>query len=232
MSFSERPSRGIKARPSDSIITNRPKSSLPEGYTPNSTLPPGYMPPQRDLQKTGAMAREAQNTTLSRGQIFGLAAGGLVLIVVVAVAATLLIGAIFVQGSLGGPDTTLDTFYNALREQNYVQAYDQLSPAQRSVLSLSSFSGDYEQDDTVYGPISDFEIDTPTVNGNQATATVHVTRTITQNATTTISYTLDTVTLVVSNGAWYIDHIDTRTLNITPTPLSSSIHVQPGAHLD
>lgn len=231
MAFSERPPRGSNARPADSLIANRPKTSLPPGYTPNSTLPPGYLPPARDLQKTGAMARDAQKTTLSRRQIFGLAAGGLVLIAVIAVAATFVISAIFVQGSLGGPDSTIDAFYSALRQQNYTQAYSQLSPAQQNAQSLSAFSGTYEQFDTVNGPISDFTIDTPTVNGNQATATVHVTRTTTQNQVATITYSLDTLTLVQSNGTWYIDHINTRTLNLTPTPLPSSVHMQPGAHI-
>ncbi len=212
--------RDANADPSQSLIANRPKSRLPEGYTPNSTLPPGYMPPRRDLQKTGAVARQSERPSLTRRQILLLGVGGIAVVVIVALAATLLISAVFVQNSLGGPETTIDSFYSALKQQNYALAYSQLSPAQKNAQSEAVFASHYQQIDAQDGAVSDFTIEQSSINGDRATAEVQVTRTTLQNQTATYTYSLDTLKLVQDNGTWAIDSITSKTLAITPTPLS------------
>jgi hypothetical protein len=217
--FTMRP-RDANADPSQSLIANRPKSRLPEGYTPNSTLPPGYMPPMSNLQKTGEIARQSERTSLSRRQIFVLATGGVALVVLVAIAATFFISALFVQGSLSGPDTSIDSFYSALKQQDYTRAYGQLSPAQKNAQSVGFFTSHYQQLDSLNGAVSDFTIEQSNTNGDHATATVQVTRSTVQNQVVTVTYTLDTLTLVQNNGAWAIDTITSKALTLTPTPIS------------
>jgi hypothetical protein len=223
MAFPERP-RGARQTPTpaDSLITNRPKSRLPEGYSPSSTLPPGYMPPLRDLEKSGAIARKASKTPLTRNQILGLAAGGLVVVALVAVALTLIISTFIVSNAVGGSgaDTAVDNFYSALRSQSYAQAYTMLSPAAKAAQSQEEFTSYYTQLDTTEGTISAFTVDTPTTSGNQTTDMVHVTRSILQDQTPTDTYTEDTVHLVQTNGTWTIDLVTSRTLDITATPAS------------
>lgn len=223
MAFPERP-RGARRTPTpaDSLIANRPKSRLPENYSPSSTLPPGYMPPLRDLEKTGAIARKAEKTPLTRNQILGLAAGGIVVVALVAVALTLIISTFIVTNAVNGSgaDTAVDNFYSALRGQSYAQAYALLSPAAKDAQSQDGFTSYYTQLDTTYGAIESFTVDAPTTNGNQTTDTVHITRSILQGQTPTYTYTLDTVHLVQTNGAWTIDSIDSKNLNITATPVS------------
>lgn len=212
MAYLQRPRGTPTDAPGQSQI-NRPKTRLPEGYTPNSTLPPGYMPPMRDLQKTGAMVRAARKATLSRNQIIGLAAGTAALVIAVAVAGALLIGTIFVQNSLSGPETTIDTFYSALRSQDFARAYAQLSASQKSAQTESDFAATYQQLDVLSGPVVDFSIDQTTTNGNQATATVQVRRVASQT-----QITIDTVTLVQTNGTWAISQITSHIAVPTTTP--------------
>jgi hypothetical protein len=223
MAFPERP-RGARPTPTpaDSLIANRPKSRLPEGYSPSSTLPPGYMPPLRDLEKTGAIARKASKTPLTRNQVLGLAAGGIVVVALVAVALTLIISALIVNNAVGGSgaDTAVDNFYSALRSQSYTQAYAMLSPAYKADESQDAFTSYYTQLDTTEGTISAFTVDTPTTSGNQTLDTVHVTRSILQGQTPVDTYMLDTVHLVQTNGAWTIDSVDSKNLDITATPIS------------
>jgi hypothetical protein len=211
MAYLQRPPGGPTGAPGQSQI-NRPKSRLPENYTPDSTLPPGYIPPARDLQKTGAMVRNARHTVLSRNQIITLAVGGGAVILAVAIAATLLISAIFVQTNLNSPETTVEAFYSALRAQNYTQAYGQLSPTQKNAQSASTFVGYYTQLDVLSGPVVSFTVTQITTNGNQATATVQVSR----GASTTL-VALDTDTLIQNNGTWYINQIQSHTVAATPT---------------
>ena len=211
MAFLQRPRGAPPEAPGQSQI-NRPKTRLPEGYTPNSTLPPGYLPPVRDLQKTGAMLRSSRKTVLSRNQIIGLAIGAGAMIIAIAVVVTLLIGTLFVQSTLNSPETTIDSFYSALRSQNYAQAYDQLSSAQKSAQSEAVFASHYQQLDVLSGPVVDFTIDQTTTTGNQATSTIQVRRAATQS-----QIAIDTLTLVQSNGTWYVSQISSRTLAVTPT---------------
>ena len=212
MAFLQRPRGTPPEAPGQSQI-NRPKTRLPEGYTPNSTLPPGYLPPIRDLQKTGAMVRSSRKTVLSRNQIIGLALGAGAIVIAVAVVVTLLIGTLFVQSTLNSPETTIDAFYSALRSQNYASAYAQLSSTQKNGQSEAIFASHYQQLDVLGGPVVDFTIDQTSTNGNQATATVQIGRSSTQN-----QITIDTVNLVLSNGTWYINQISSRTVAATPTP--------------
>ena len=206
-----------EADPSQSLIANRPKSRLPEGYSPNSTLPPGYLPPTRDWQRTGAMAREADRPALTRRQIIMLGVGGVALVLAIAIVATLVISTLFVQNSLNSATTTIDTFYSALRAQDDTQAYGQLSPAYRASLSQDAFTSQFHQLDLLNGPITAFVVEQQNTSGASGTAVVQVTRS--GNHT---QAQLDTLTLTQVNGAWYIDHIASQQQTINATPTSDS----------
>ena len=222
MAFLQRPRGAPSEAPGQSQI-NRPKTRLPEGYTPNSTLPPGYLPPVRDLQRTGAMLRSSRKTVLSRNQIIGLAFGAGAIVIAVAVVVTFLVGTLFVQSTLNSPETSIDTFYSALRSQDYATAYAQLSSNQKNVQSEAVFASHYQQLDVLGGPVVDFTIDQTNTSGTQATATVQVNRASTQN-----QITVDTLSLVQNNGTWYINQIGSRTVAVTATPRSIS---QPAQYL-
>jgi hypothetical protein len=203
-----------EADPSQSLLASRPKSRLPEGYTPNSTLPPGYLPPTRDWQRTGAMAKDAQRPALSRRQTFMLALGGLGVVALIAIVATLVISTLFVQNSLNGATTTIDTFYSSLRAGDTAQAYAQLSPGYKASLSQDAFSAQFQQLDVLNGPIVNFTVDQQNTSGTSGTAVVSVSR-----GTNHVQVQVDTLTLVQVSGSWTIDHITSKQQPVTTPTL-------------
>jgi len=206
-----------EADPSASLLANRPKSRLPQGYSPNSTLPPGYLPPNRDWQRTGAMAREADRPSLTRRQIVMLAIGGAGLVALIAIVATLVISTIFIQNSLSGATTTIDTFYNSLRAGDDAQAYGQLSPTYRASIPQASFAAQFHQLDVINGPIATFTVSQENTNGTSGTAVVTVARSGNQT-----QMQVDTLTLTQVNGTWYIDRITSRQQPIAATATPGS----------
>ncbi len=208
---------GSEADPSASLLANRPKSRLPEGYSPNSTLPPGYLPPSRDWQRTAAMARDADRPALTRRQIVVLGVGGAGLVALIAVVATLVISTIFVQNSLSGATTTIDTFYSSLRAGDQAQAYSQLSPAYRASISQAAFVAQFHQLDVLNGPIANFTVDSDNTNGNSGTAVVRVSR-----SGNSSQVQIDTLTLTQVNGTWTIDRITSRQQPVAATATPNS----------
>lgn len=214
MTFPERPS-AARTAPSPRPVMHRPDVRLPPGYSPNSSLPPGYRPPPRDLQRSGSLARSASKTTLNRRQAILLALGGLGLIVAIMVVATLVISTIVLQNTVGSAETTLDTYYSALRTQDYAHAYDQLSPNRRAAQTQANYISQRQQLDVLGGPIVKFTIDHSATNGNHATATVTSNR-----ANTLTRMTVDSITLIKVNGTWYIDSFTSQEENVSATPQS------------
>ncbi|MBA3826798.1 MAG: DUF4878 domain-containing protein [Ktedonobacterales bacterium] len=206
-----------EADPSASLLANRPKSRLPQGYSPNSTLPPGYLPPTRDWQRTGAMAREADRPALTRRQIVTLAIGGAGLVALIALVATLVISTLVVQNSLNGATTTIDTFYSALRAGDDVQAYSQLSPTYRASIPQATFGAQFHQLDVLNGPIANFTVNQQNTSGANGTAVVSVARSGNHS-----QVQVDTLALVQVNGTWYIDRITSRQQPVVTTPTPES----------
>jgi hypothetical protein len=193
---------------------SRPDVRLPPGYSPNSSLPPGYKPPRLDLQATGATLRSSGKTPMSRRQVLWLALVGTGIVVAIMVIATLALSAIFVQSTVGSAETTLDTYYSALRTQDYTRAYNQLAPALKAAQSQTDYTSRQRQLDLLNGAVVKFTIQSSTVNGKSAMATVEVDRGVTD-----IQATLDTVMLAQVNDTWYIQSITSHaTTPSTPQP--------------
>lgn len=212
MTFPERHA-AARTAPSPRPVINRPDVRLPPGYSPNSSLPPGYQPPHRDLQRSGTLARSARKTTVSRRQAIILALGGLGLILAIVVIATLVISTIVLQNTVGSAETTLDTYYSALRTQDYTHAYDQLSPTFRSSQTRDNYISQHRQLDVLGGPVVKYSIEHSATNGNHATATVTSNR-----ANSLTSMTVDTIALVKVNGGWYIDSFTSQQESVPSTP--------------
>ncbi len=196
-------------------LSERQSPKIPDGYAPDRSLPAGYAPPARDLQRTGAMAREAARPMLTRRQTIWLAVGGAVLVAIIATVVTLVIGALFVQNTLSGPETTLDTYYSDLRNQNYGSAYAQLSTTAQHAQSESAFTAYYQQLDLISGTITSFSIDAESTNGSAGSAKVSFTR-----SNDSHHVTIDHVTLTLVNGTWQISGIVSRT-QVAQTPGAS-----------
>jgi hypothetical protein len=185
---------------------------VPEGYTPDRSLPPGYIPPAHDLQRTGAMARDAARPMLTRRQTIWLVVGGAALVAIIATVVTLVIGTLFLQNTLSGPETALDTYYSDLRNQNYVSAYAQLSATAQRAQSESDFAAYYQQLDLVGGTITSFSIDASSTSGSTGSAQVSISR-----SNDSHHVTIDQVTLIDTNGTWQISGITSRTSTASPT---------------
>ena len=210
------PKSPLSGSPSNSQVSrpmNRPRSRLPEGYSPGNSLPPGYIPPARDLLADGDRFREQnKRTSLTNRQIMLLAGGIVALVALVIVVVFAVAGSLFVGNAINGNgDTTLQRFYSDLESQNYTHAYSLLSPQTQAGQKQDEFVNHFKQLDALNGNIAKFNIVSDTVSGNKATAIVQFTRDPSQPR-----ISVDTIQLVQSNGTWLIDRISSR--NIDPTP--------------
>jgi pSer/pThr/pTyr-binding forkhead associated (FHA) protein len=93
------------------------------------------------------------------------------------------------------PGKTLDAFCNALQAKDYPTAYIQLSSNRQNLITENSFASDF----SIYSTCSHTD---PTEAGSDATATI------------TFSGPLSNMTgaagLVLENGTWKIDYVDTQ----------------------
>ena len=206
--LSEPPYSSQTSRP-----VNRPASKLPAGYKPSSSLPPGYLPPLRDLEKTGAIVNEMNQSRLTRRQIFMLAGGAVVLVLFILIIGIVVGSSLIVQSAIGNPDSTIQHYYADLEAQNYAGAYKLLSPQFQQREDQQTFVNQNQQLAGLGGPIVRFTIVSDITKGNHATAEVQFTRDPTQPRSTQ-----DTLQLVQSNGSWVIDSITAQNIISTATP--------------
>ena len=184
-------------------VVARPESSLPPGYLPTTkTALKGYQPTHPDLQLSGALARQARQTTFSRTQLLVLAGlMGVVLVVGVAIGLWAF-GTPAAASASNTPSTTTQSYFDALSRQAYSQAYDLLSPAAMQSESRTAFINRNQQFDKIGGVITAFTIASATTTDQHATVDVSVIR---QGQTT-----LATVNLTASGGKWYVDSVVTH----------------------
>lgn len=122
-----------------------------------------------------------------------------------------------VQTGFSDPQNTVQQFYGALHQTNYTQAYSYFSNNAKAHLSKDSFEDLYSGYDRVDGIIQDFPVQSSAVKGNTAQVLVLVTRRGDDN-----TGQLQTLHLVNSHGAWFIDSIVMgSTVPLTPVPASS-----------
>jgi hypothetical protein len=110
------------------------------------------------------------------------------------------------QSSLNSPQTTLDDFESALHDGDYQTAYNQLSSRYQQQLGYQTFRSDYSTLDVLHGPIQSYQISNLQVQSDTATATVKLVRGMQANRTVKET---QVVQLLLEDGSWKIDHIDT-----------------------
>jgi hypothetical protein len=118
-------------------------------------------------------------------------------------AATVLLGSLWVQGQLGDPSITVQNYYSALKQKNYVQAYSYLSKKAQGQTSLDAFSGTYGSYDRVDGVIDQHIVTASKVGSDTATVTVTIVRRGRDRAQQ------QSVQLVKDGSDWRIDALTT-----------------------
>ena len=118
--------------------------------------------------------------------------------------AFLALNALSLQSSLDSPQQTISTFYTALHNRDYQNAYSQLSSRYQHELGFSSFQAEYVTQDDLVGPIESQQITNIQTQSDSATAVVQLVRGT--QAATQINQT-HRLTLVRESGAWKIDHL-------------------------
>lgn len=141
--------------------------------------------------------------------------GALALVACVATATAAVYGSAWLQGILNDPSTTVQNFYGAVQQGDYVRAYTDFSDAARQRISESAFAAQFSSYDLIDGSVISYMLGTPryTNGGNTATLTVAVTRRANPVATET-----DTLALVKQAGQWRIAAIAVTTGAPTPVP--------------
>jgi hypothetical protein len=201
-----------------------PSDSSDENAVPAESIParsfPGNAPPSRISQNghqhhVGSLT-PLQAAVLRKGKVpiqgkrhrlLPLILGGIGAIIIVSclsIGAVVTTSLLSFQSSLNGPQTTLNDFYSALHTSDYHSAYDQLSSRYQHALDYNTFQTRYAALDSLRGPIENHQITDVQTQGNNATATVKLVR---QMQSGSPSNELQTVQLIVENGAWKIDQI-------------------------
>jgi hypothetical protein len=130
------------------------------------------------------------------------ALGAVALLACVATATAVVASGVWLQGTLRDPSTTVQSFYGALQQKDYAQAYTYFTTRERSHLSLTAFQDQFASYDTLDGAINTYSLG-PTqlgANGAAATVVVKVTRREAGSAPQ-----IHTLRLLKEQGDWRID---------------------------
>ncbi len=130
--------------------------------------------------------------------------GVLFIISCLGIGAAITINLLSFQGSLNGPQTTINDFYSALHTSNYHSAYNQLSLRYQQALDYNAFQAKYSALDALHGPIQSHQISNIQTQSKSAIATVKLVRSV---QTKTAETEIQTVQLIVENSSWKIDNI-------------------------
>lgn len=140
--------------------------------------------------------------------------GGVALIACAATAAAVVIGGSWLQGTLSDPTATVQNFYGALQQKDYVGAYTYFSATARAHMTESQFEDQFAGYDTIDGPVSSYSIGAPhALSGGEVSVTVTVTRTAAATGPQ-----VHTLLLVRESGSWRIASLSVRLGQATPPP--------------
>jgi len=130
----------------------------------------------------------------------------LAIVLVVAIILATVASQLFAPIDRSSPQATVNGYFNALRQQNYTQAWQFMSASRNDPSSQSLFESGLRTDDARYGKVLTARITQVTQNaGSSATVVVAVTRA--DQPTNTITYSL-TVTNYGSD--WLIDTVNSE----------------------
>jgi hypothetical protein len=140
--------------------------------------------------------------------------GAVALVACAATAVAVVASGVWLQGTLNDPSTAVQSFYGALEQKDYPQAYSYFTASARAHLSLAAFEDQFGSYDVIDGPVSSFSLGPTrlTADGTAATVTVTVIRRAGRDAPQ-----LHTLHLLKPQGAWRIDGISITFQHISPT---------------
>ncbi|HET9110147.1 MAG TPA: hypothetical protein VFN78_04910 [Ktedonobacterales bacterium] len=170
----------------------------------------------RELSASGShfptpASRGARRSTFNTVVITTVA--GLALLLIATIAAVVIASGVWVQSQLNSPTTTVENFYSAVHQQDYVTAYSKFSSQAQSTLSESKFEQTMRATDLIAGGVQSYAIVSTTTHGSTATVMVDVVRG--GDSSTAQVYQ---VTLTQEQQSWLISTIRQMGQTKAPTP--------------
>ncbi|MGO8946749.1 MAG: hypothetical protein ACLQUY_03600 [Ktedonobacterales bacterium] len=163
------------------------------------------------------LGKPPQHRLTTRALILTGAGIAALLICVLGTVAVVWANSLVQSGFTADPDNTVQQFYGALHETNYSQAYSYFSTGAKARLSEETFADLYSGYDRVGGIIQDFPIQSSVQTGNTAVVVALISRRGDDD-----SGQLQTLNLVKSGGAWFINSIVLGSTIPLPTATAAS----------